>query len=296
MIKLSKKEEIKGTTNVVGLIGNPIKHSFSPQMHNRAFEYLNMDYVYIPFNVVENLGSAIEGAKRLNIKGLNVTIPHKVNVIPYLDEIDPVASLIGAVNTIKFTQNSDNEIIAKGYNTDALGCIKALEEVTTLKDKKVIVVGAGGASRAIAFQLANSSIDEMVLLNRCIEKPKKIVTDIKSSNKELNIFFDELVYIDKYMSNSDILIDTTPVGMYPHVNDKAIVRADMIHEDMVVNDIVYNPIETSLIKEAKKANAQTVSGIKMLLYQGVESFKIWTGVDGPTDQMEKALYEVLGLN
>ncbi|MBR2557827.1 MAG: shikimate dehydrogenase, partial [Methanobrevibacter sp.] len=150
--------DIKGSTNIVGLIGHPVEHSFSPPMHNAAFDALGLDYVYVAFDVHPNdLKSAIEGAGSLNIKGFNVTIPHKVNVMEHLNELDEVAELIGAVNTIDFKN-------LKGYNTDGIGAIKAIEEVTTVKDKNVVVAGAGGASRAISFYIAKYGAESLTIL------------------------------------------------------------------------------------------------------------------------------------
>ncbi len=281
---------IKGSTNVVGLIGDPVEHSLSPSMHNAAFESLNMDYIYVPFNVKDiNLNSAINGASSLNIKGFNVTIPHKINVIKYLKELDPIAELIGAVNTIDFKN-------LKGYNTDGLGCIRAIEEVTSIKDKKVILAGAGGSSRAIAFYLAKSNVESLNILNRNETKAKNLALDVKNSKLIGNISYGNIDNIEKYLKDADILIDTTPVGMNPHNNDKPIATAQMFHEDLIVNDIVYNPNETVLLKEAIKANAKVIYGIKMLLYQGIESFKIWTGIEPPIDIMENALKENLNTN
>ena len=291
---------IDGKTNILGVIGDPIEHTFSPAMQNAGLEYLGLNYVYLPFHVKENrLSKAIEGAKGLGIKGLNVTIPHKSNVIPFLDDIDPIASMIGAVNTIKFDYDGD-EVFTKGFNTDAYGCLRAIEEKTSVKDKKVTIVGAGGASRAIAFQMACSGIEELSILNRNYQKAKSLKEELSSNLKNQEYDFDnvnayEMNDLKRELDSSDILIDTTPIGMYPNVDDKAIASADMMHEDLVVNDIVYTPMETSLIKEAKKANAEVVFGYKMLLYQGIRSFEIWLGKEAPVKVMEKALLDVLGI-
>lgn len=281
--------KIKGSTNVVGLIGNPVEHSFSPPMHNAAFKALNMDYVYVAFDVLpENLENAIKGGNALNIKGLNVTIPHKINVMKYLNEIDEVARLIGAVNTIDFKN-------LKGYNTDGIGAIKAIKEVTPIENKKVILVGAGGASRAISFYLAKENPEEIIILNRNTKKAENLSKDILSSKLTDNVKSGSIDEIEKYIRDGDILVDSTPLGMYPHTEDAPIATSDMMHEDLVVNDIVYNPNETALIKEAIKADAKPVYGIKMLLYQGAESFKIWTNQEPPIDVMEKALKETLNI-
>lgn len=281
--------EIKGSTNVVGLIGHPVEHSFSPPMHNAAFKALKMDYAYTAFDVDPNdLGKAIEGAQALNIKGFNVTIPHKIEVMKYLAEIDEVAGLIGAVNTIDFKN-------LKGYNTDGIGAIKAIEEVTSVKNKNVVVAGAGGASRAISFYLAKYAVDNLVILNRNVEKADLLASDISDSDLIDSVKSDSISKINDYVDDADILINTTPVGMHPNVNVSPIVSNEAMHKDLVVFDAVYNPNETVLIKEALKAGAKPVYGIKMLLYQGAESFEIWTGKKAPIDVMEDALRKTLGL-
>lgn len=281
--------KIKGSTNIVGLIGHPVEHSFSPPMHNAAFDKLGMDYAYVAFDVnPNNLKSAINAGESLNIKGFNVTIPHKINVIQFLDEIDEVARLIGAVNTIDFKN-------LKGYNTDGIGAVKAIEEVTSIKDKNVVVAGAGGASRAISFYIAKYGAESITILNRNIDRAKSLASDISDSGLINDVTADSISKINDYLANADILIDTTPIGMHPNYDDEPIARAENMHEDLVVFDVVYNPNETVLLKEAIKAGAKPVYGIKMLLYQGTESFKIWTGRDAPVDEMEKALRQTLNL-
>ena len=299
---------IDGSTKIIGVIGNPIEHSFSPIMFNAAFQYMNMNYVYVPFNVEKkDIKYAIKGAKALNIKGLNVTIPHKQKVINELDKFDIMANLIGAVNTIDFKDGK-----SKGYNTDCIGAIKAIKELSDIKNKNVVIIGAGGAARAISFQIAIEEANNLTLINRSPKKAKHLIYDIKTllssnftrdpkiddiginfSNIDLNLEYGGLDILSNSLKDSDILIDTTPIGMYPNINDEPVATADTMHSDLIVNDIVYNPLETSLIKEAKKANAKTISGEKMLLYQGAENFKIWTGKEAPIDVMENALLEII---
>ena len=282
--------DIKGSTNIVGLIGHPVEHSFSPPMHNAAFKKLNMDYAYVAFDVnPKDLKNAINGACGLNIKGFNVTIPHKINVMNYLDEIDGIAQLIGAVNTIDFKN-------LKGYNTDGIGAIKAIEEVTSVKDKNVLVAGAGGASRAISFYLAKYGVNRLTILNRNTQKADNLIGDVLKSELITNAKSDSISKINDYIKDTDILINTTPVGMYPNIDDNPITTSEFMHEDLVVFDAVYNPLETTLLKQAIKAGAKPVYGIKMLLYQGAESFEIWTGKKAPIDVMEEALkYIKLGI-
>ena len=293
----------------MGVIGDPIEHTFSPAMHNAGLNELGLNYIYLPFHVKEDmLGECIQGAKAMGIKGLNVTIPHKSNVIKHLDDIDSVASMIGAVNTIQFiydenneSSNQDNEINVrtKGFNTDGYGCVRAIEEKTSIKDKKVSITGAGGAARAVAFQIANSGIDELSILNRNLSKAQSLANDLKTNLKSIDIDISinayDLEELKRELSDSDIFIDTTPIGMYPNVDDKPVASADMLHEDLLVNDIVYTPMKTSLIREAELANAEVVYGYKMLLYQGIRSFEIWLGREAPVDVMEKALLDVLGI-
>lgn len=300
---------VDGKTRILGVIGDPIEHTFSPAMHNAGLNALGLNYIYLPFHVTEDrLGECIQGAKAMGIEGLNVTIPHKTNVIKHLDDIDQVASMIGAVNTIQFiydeeneptNQNNESNVRAKGFNTDGYGCVRAIQEKTSVKDKKVTITGAGGASRAIAFQIANSGIDELSILNRNIQKAESLADDLKSNLSiigiDIGINAYEIDNLKRELDDSDIFIDTTPLGMYPNVNDNPIAESDMLHEDLLVNDIVYTPMETSLIKEAIKANAEVVYGYKMLLYQGIRSFEIWLNREAPVDVMEKALLDVLGI-
>jgi shikimate dehydrogenase len=281
---------ITGKTTVVGIMGDPVEHSLSPPMHNAAFQKLKLDYVYVPFHVKRgNLARAMEGARKMGIMGLNLTLPHKIEVIDYLDELDEAAELIGAVNTVKFTENN-----AVGYNTDGFGAVKAIEETTPVKGKKIIIIGAGGAARAIAFQLLLSGVGEVLIANRTREKACNLRNDLKKTfNNSLGCLGldDEL---EMELKDTDVLINTTPVGMHPHQDDEPVVTSDMMHSDLVVNDIVYNPLETGLLREADKVGAQRVHGTKMLIYQGIEAFRIWTGITPPFEVFETALMRELG--
>ena len=183
--------------------------------------------------------------------------------------------------------------IAKGYNTDGIGAVKAIEEVTSIKGKSVIVAGAGGASRAISFYIAKYGASNLTILNRNVEKAQNLANDVNESGLIDNVKSDSIQEINNYLVDADILIDTTPIGMHPNIDDTPIVCAEDMHEDLAVFDAVYNPNETVLIKEAIKAGAKPVYGIKMLLYQGAESFEIWTGKKAPVDVMERALRNTL---
>ena len=282
---------INGKTNVFGIIGDPVEHTLSPGMHNAAFKKLDMNNIYVPFHVnAEELEDAIAGAYALGIKGLNITIPHKTEVIKYLDYLDIAAGLIGAVNTIEFGKEG-----AVGHNTDGIGAVRAINEITSVKNKKVMILGAGGAARAVAFQILISGAKNLVISNRTIERASELRDDLVEK-LEPDVLVTDLGHeLERELKDTDILVNTTPIGMYPNISQKPIVTADMMHEDLVVNDIVYNPLKTGLLNEAEKAGAKPISGVKMLMYQGVESFKIWTGIEPPVEVFKKALMDQMNL-
>ncbi|AXV38583.1 MAG: shikimate dehydrogenase [Methanobacteriaceae archaeon] len=279
---------ITGKTNVVGLIGDPIEHSLSPLMHNAAFLELGLDYVYVPYRVSkEDLETSIKGAQSLNIKGLNVTIPHKTAIIKFLDELDRSSQLIGAVNTVKFEDN-----IIKGYNTDGIGLVRALEEVTSIKNKRVVITGAGGAARAAAFQILLEGAGSMVIANRTVNNAITLRDDILNNFKG-DVEAVDLGQLKTELKDVDILIDTTPLGMYPNIDENPVITAEYMHSNLTVFDMVYNPLKTSLLIEADKAGAKSVSGIKMLIYQGIESFQIWTGIKPSVMSFQNSLKDKL---
>lgn len=283
---------ITGKTKVYGIIGDPVEHTLSPGMHNAAFKKLGLDKIYVPFHVkAEELGNAINGSYSLGIRGLNVTIPHKTEVIKYLDYLDIAAGLIGAVNTIEFGENG-----IVGHNTDGIGAVRAIEEVSQVKGKNILILGAGGAARAISFQLLLSGAKKLVISNRTVEKAMELKEDLDEKlEPDVNVT-DLGVELENELKNSDVLINTTPVGMYPNISQKPLVTSNMMHKDLIVNDIVYNPLKTGLLSEAEKAGAKTISGVKMLMYQGLESFKIWTGVEPPVEIFQKALMKEMNID
>ena len=268
-----------GKTKVCGIIGDPIEHTVSPQMHNAAFAKMGIDYLYIPFRVrKEGLGKAIEGMRALNIRGLNVTIPHKVAVIPFLDELDPLAEKIGAVNTIV---NEDG--VLKGYNTDATGFLQALlERGTEPEGKNIVILGAGGASRAISFILAEGDA-HLIILNRLLELDwaeelaHRLSQTFNQEVKALKLDEENLAMV---LDWADILVNATSVGMSPNI-DETPVPAQLLKPGLVVFDIVYNPIKTRLLREAEAAGAKTINGVDMLVWQGASSVEMWTGLREP---------------
>ncbi len=275
--------DISGETKIVGLIGNPVEHSMSPSMQNPAFQQKGLNYVYVTFKVEEeNIEKALEGIKGLEIEGVNVTIPHKSSVIPHLDNIDDTAEKIGAVNTIK---REKNELI--GYNTDGKGALKSLKNnLGGIKDKKVLMLGAGGAARAIGFTLVENEAS-LTISNRSEEKGENLASEIgENTSTEVKHISQKRNTLKKEIEKHDILIDSTSVGMHPN-EDQTLVESEMMNENLTVMDIVYNPKKTKLLKEAEKAGAKTISGLEMLVYQGAASFEIWTGKSAPIDTMMK---------
>jgi len=284
---------ISGKTKICGVIGDPVEHTMSPSMHNAAFNQLGLDYIYLPFRVQkEELGKAIEGMRALNIKGLNVTIPHKVMVMPLLDKIDPLAEKIGAVNTIV-----NNGGALTGYNTDAAGFLQALLERGARPDgKNAVILGAGGASRAISFILAERGAN-LVILNRQLELDwaeelaRRISRAFKQETKALELNTETLSAI---LETADIMVNATNVGMNPDI-DGTPVPARLIKPGLVVFDAVYNPLKTRLLREAEEAGARTISGIDMLAWQGALAFEKWTNQKAPLEIMRGEAINSLGL-
>jgi shikimate dehydrogenase len=275
---------ISGRTKVCGLIGDPIEHTMSPAMHNAAFKETGLDYVYVAFGVKSNdLGKAIKGMRALNMAGLNVTIPHKVNVIPLLDKLDPLAEKIGAVNTIV----NDNGVLT-GYNTDATGFLQPLlEKGIEPEGKYVAVVGAGGASRAVSFILADRGAN-LVIINRLeeLDWAAELAERITQAfGKEVNAMELTRENLAGALEKADILVNATSVGMSPKV-DETPVPATLLKSGLIVYDVVYNPIKTKLLNEAEAAGAEIISGIDMLVWQGILAFEKWTGVKPPFDLMK----------
>nr|MDO8081988.1 shikimate dehydrogenase [Candidatus Freyarchaeota archaeon] len=279
---------VGGATKVVGVIGDPIEHSLSPRMHNAAFENLGLDYIYLALRVLEkDLKNAVKGAKAFNLKGFNVTIPHKVSIIKFLDEIDLTARKIGAVNTVV---NEDGKLL--GYNTDGLGALEALrEEGVDPEGKKIVVIGAGGASRAITFQLA-SICSKLLILNRTRIRAVKLAGELTNIGFEVEGRGLTLKSLESGLNDSNILINTSSVGMYPNVTESPVPK-EFLRKDLVVFDIVYSPLETSLLRYARSVGAKSINGVGMLVNQGAVGFKMWTGYEAPRDIMRRAVIEGL---
>lgn len=263
--------EINANTKLYGLIGHPVEHSLSPLIHNYAFNSLDLNCVYTVFDVLpEKLEEAVKGVKALGIRGVNVTVPHKEKIIKYLDVISEEALKIGAVNTVV-----NEEGILKGYNTDVYGFIDSLTEVgEKIEGRKAVVLGAGGASKAVCVALALKGIDSIIIANRSVERAKDLSEYIK---KEFKIQCDYCSINEvKELPEIDILVNTTSVGMYPNTEDspadeKVVLKAKFVY------DLIYNPFETALLKHAKKNGIKYSNGLSMLVNQANYSFKLWTG-------------------
>ena len=260
--------------DVYGLVGNPVGHSVSPPMHEAAYEALGLDARYVTFEPApDGLAAAIDGATALGIQGLNVTIPFKEDVLD-LVEPDPTAERIGAVNTIDLQRD-----VPKGYNTDAAGARRAFEHHDVeVAGKTVVVVGAGGAARAVCFMLSDAG-STIHVANRTVERARSLADSVGGEGYSLDA-------LDRLVPATDVLVNATSVGMD---EDRSPVPPELLHEDLVVMDIVYTPLQTRLLREAEDAGARTIDGAWMLLYQGVEAFEIWTERSAPVEAMNEAL-------
>lgn len=267
---------VNGRTKVTGLFGYPVEHSLSPAMQNAAFSHLNLDYCYVAFSVKpELLREAVHAIRALSLSGVNVTVPHKEKVIPFLDRVDEEALFIGAVNTIK---NSDG--ILTGYNTDGRGFMESLKEAgIETEGKKVVIIGAGGASRAIAFYLAKKA-SQVLIFDIDKSRAGSLAADLKT-------LYPHVAVMDKpdNLHNTDILINATPLGLKEA--DPTPVDISLITAGMAVCDLIYR--ETALLRMASVRGCITLDGSGMLLHQGALAFEIWTGIKPPISVMRDAL-------
>ncbi|MHA2657782.1 MAG: shikimate dehydrogenase [bacterium JZ-2024 1] len=268
--------EISGKTKITGIFGFPIEHTLSPVMHNTAFDALGLDIRYVAFKVSPyDLKDAVRAIRALNMLGVNITVPHKENVIPLLDKVDDEASFIGAVNTVV---NSDGILV--GYNTDGRGFIASLnEEGISFEAKRILIIGAGGAARAISYYLSEKA-KSLWLYDIDKQKAEKLANDLSRFRKCVSILYDL-----KDIGTQDIIINATPLGLKP--DDPLPLQPEFINKDTVVYDLVYK--QTQFLKMAQQRGAKTLDGSGMLLWQGVLAFELWTGIKPPVDIMRKAL-------
>ena len=278
---------LTGRTRIVGVIGDPVEHSRSPQMHNAAFAKARLDYAYLPFHVrSDDLAAAIAGFKAINVVGINVTLPHKQAVLPYLTSLSREAELIGAVNTLTFTQDGIH-----GDNTDAPGVLRALEENENMAvpvGEAVVVLGAGGAARAVVVALALAGVASITIANRTVERAvslaEEMQTKIGVTVQGMGLEDDRLPIA---VQRSVLLINTATVSM--DMTHPLLISADWLQPNTIVYDIVYTPPVTPLMRAAAGRGCRTLGGIGMLVHQGAIAFEKWTGVAPCTEVMRQAL-------
>ena len=286
---MNTSPEISGKTRVCGVIGDPVEHTISPSMHNAAFSALGLDFVYLPFRVAKRTSpGAVQGMRALNIRGLNVTIPYKVKAMTLLDEIEPSAHSIGAINVIV----NDGGTL-KGCNTDAEGFLRTLKEQgVAVRGKTAVILGAGGAARAVSWALAEAGA-ALIILNRTPGKAMELAGDIARAAghpaEALQLNANNLAIA---LERGHIIINTTSVGMSPETGE-TLLKSDMIKPRHIVVDIVYNPVKTRLLKEAEKAGAGTINGLDMLVWQGALAFEKWTGREAPVEIMRSEALRAL---
>ena len=268
--------QLNGATRTYCIIGSQVTHSLSPAIHNAAFRACGLNKVYVAFNV-QDVPRAMDGLRALGICGVSVTIPHKQAVIPHLDAIDPVAQKIGAVNTLHI-----DGMHIHGYNTDWIGSNQALETITDLAGATILMLGAGGAARAVGFGLKEKQA-RVIIANRTLAKAKALARDLNCQWCSLAEMGD---------LNVDVLVNTTSVGMAPNIDETLVPKA-LLAKIPAVMDIVYIPIETRLLREARQAGCRTIDGRYMLLYQGVAQFELWTGHKAPVEVMQEQLFAQL---
>lgn len=270
-------------TKICLIIGDPVSHSLSPLMHNAAYEAIGMEeqFVYLAASVpVVKMKSVIDAVRTLGIRGLTCTVPHKMAVIPFLDEIDPIAKKIGAVNSVVNTNG-----VLKGFNTDWMGAITPLKNRIDLAQKKVLVIGAGGAARAVVYGLVKEKA-LVTVTNRTVGKAQQLACEFGCNHKKT---------VDaSFISLQDVIVNTTSVGMHPHPNESPI-PIDGIHAGQILMDIVYVPYETEFLKQGKNRGAIIIHGTEMLLHQGTAQFELYTGVSAPTGVMKKTLLNALNI-
>lgn len=272
--------EIDSRTGLIGLLGHPVGHSKSPVMMNQAFQTASLPFVYLAFDVPpQELAAAVRGLRALECRGWNVTIPHKVSIIDYLDELDESARKIGAVNTVV---NDDGYLIGK--NTDGAGYLQSLKEEMKVnpRESQVVILGAGGAARAVAHALVAAGVEELVIANRTVSRGEELAASLGSGVQAV-----PLEEVGRWIKEATLLVQTTSVGMEPDREGIPIDPA-LLHERLIVSDLVYNPYHTRLLKEAKARGSRIHSGLGMLVHQAALAFTHWTGKPAPLEKMWQA--------
>ncbi|MBN1300823.1 MAG: shikimate dehydrogenase [Melioribacteraceae bacterium] len=286
-------DKFNHNTKIIGVIGHPIKHSFSPLMHNLAFEFANLDYIYLPFDVpLSSLKDAIKGMTALGIKGFNVTLPLKEKITEYLSDISEEASVIGAVNTVV----NENGLL-HGYNTDVYGITASLNEYREeITDLDVIVIGAGGAARSVIYALIRYfKVNRINIVNRTVQKAESLKDYFTAKMLYEKIKIYELVPPDlvSLFNKSKLIINTSNIGMFPDIDDSATTIEKSFTDNQIVFDIVYNPVKTKFLRIAERQGAKTINGLKMFVEQGARSYELWTGEKMMVEKIYKTLESYL---
>ncbi|WP_456397898.1 shikimate dehydrogenase [Desulfurobacterium sp.] len=277
--------KITGKTDVYGIFGFPVKHSLSPLMQTAAFHALGIDAVYVPFEVnPDNLKDAVTGLRAMNVKGINVTVPLKERIVPLLDKVDEAAAFLGAVNTVK---NEDG--VLNGYNTDGDGLVDSLEEEgVDINGKTILIMGAGGSGKAVAFALLKRGAGKIIIANRTVEKAEFLAERLKSYGKVEAVSLKE---VENLLEKVELIVNSTSLGMKN--SDPPLFNYALIPPSVTVVDIIYKPFKTKLLVAAEKKGAKVINGLGMLVHQGARAFRIWTGHEPPIDVMKKILMEHL---
>ena len=287
------KNNIDGRTKLTCIIGNPVGHSKSPYMHNLAFNSLGLNFAYTAFHIEEGeLGQAMKAIKTLGIKGCNVTMPYKEEVIKHIDRVDEGARLIGAVNTV---ENDNGSLI--GYNTDGKGFLKSLKvNGVEYKGKKVVILGGGGTAKALSIEFALDGVGELVIVNRSLARAEEIKATIDGNIGEVHVKALELDrnVLEEEFKGGHIVINTTSLGMGDQEGQSVVEDHRIFHKDLFVADVIYQPETTRFLELAKEAGCKTMNGIGMLIYQGDIAFKIWTGKNMPEKIINKLRGDLLG--
>lgn len=280
---------ITGHTRLTALLGSPVAHSISPLMHNEAFQLLDLDYTYLCFEVnEETLPAAVDGLKACGIRGFNLTMPNKNKIVELLDELSPAARLIGAVNTVV---NDDGHLT--GYNTDGVGYMQAVKDAGyDITGKTITIMGAGGAATAICAQAALDGVEKIHIFaretSRFWDRTQKLAENINSTLPCKAVLHEnkDTAALAQAISESALLLNATSVGMAPNTEGTIIEDTSLYHPDLIVSDVIYNPWETRFLKEAREAGCRTFNGMYMLLYQGAEAFRLWTGKEMPVKEIK----------
>ncbi|MCC2685593.1 MAG: shikimate dehydrogenase [Paenibacillaceae bacterium] len=291
-ISIDSHVTIDSHTVMYGVFGDPVAHSKSPIMLNRAFRECGLNAAYAAFHIKPGqLKEAVQGVRALGFRGVNVTIPHKEEVMLYLDEIDAGAREIGAVNTIV---NEQGRLI--GYNTDGIGYVRSLREETGLElaGRRILFLGAGGAARGVLYALAKQGPARITIANRTLERARQLALDMGKYADTSAVGLDELSGLASMVGECDLVVNNTPVGMSPNV-DGTPLPASLIQPHMVVSDIVYTPLHTRLLSEAETAGARIHSGLGMFVYQGAYAFEYWTGQPAPIAAMRDTVMQALAV-